>query len=111
MALAPHLVPGPKFFSFNFSELPGLSAYSSHLGRLAAFESLEHHATFESLGRLLDRLLVLDAPLELFSGPTISALRGPSPALRVCLDFSFSSSDPDLSSLESMSRQNPRRPI
>ena len=37
-----HLVPCPKFFSFNFSELSGPSAYGSHLGRLAPSESLEH---------------------------------------------------------------------
>ena len=62
------------------------------------------------MGRLLGLLLVLDVSHELLSGPTISALRGPAPALRVRLDFSFSRSAPDLNSLDSMSRQNPRRP-
>ena len=38
------------------------------------------------------------------------AHRGPPPALRAHLDISLSGSATDLSSLDSMSRQNPRRP-
>ena len=67
-------------------------------------------AVFESLSFRLAPNSTRCNPWRLLSCPLISAHRNPLPAPSAHFDISLSSSAPDLSSLDSLSRQNPRRP-